>query len=339
MRKLAKITIALFVLLCIGGCMGYYLVFWPNTCVKDNGIILIYPGTSFEEVVTILQDKGYLKNEYSFRKTAKLKKYEHTVKSGRYQINNSMSNNSLINLLRSGKQLPVNFTFNNIRTLPQFAGVVSRQLSIDSVEFVNMLFDPAVMSRFNFTPETFIAMFIPNTYQIYWNTSAGDFLQRMNREYQKFWNPQRRALAQKMGLSPTDVITLASIIEEETVNPEEYPIIAGVYMNRLAKNIPLAACPTLKYALGDFTLKRILNKHTKVDSPYNTYKNNGLPPGPIRMSSIRVIDAVLNYQKHDYLYFCARSDFSGNHYFSRTLRQHNEYARQYHEALNKRKIY
>lgn len=339
MKIIVKLFLILSVVCIISGAAGFYFIFRPNIQIADDGIFIIRKGDSFETVVANLQQKGYIRNLFSFRKVAVLKNYPELVKSGRYQLTDGMSNNELVNLLRSGQQVPVHFTFNNIRTLNQFAGVVSRQLSIDSVEFLTLLSDPQYVSQLGFTKENLIGMFIPNTYQIYWDIPVKKFTERMQEEYGKFWNSRRRQLAEKAGLSPMDVMILASIIEEETIRPEEYPVIAGVYINRLERDIPLSACPTLKFALGDFSLKRVLKVHTEVESPYNTYKYKGLPPGPVRMPSIQVIEAVLNYQKHEYLYFCAKSDFSGGHHFSRTLRQHNEYARQYHEALNRRKIY
>lgn len=339
MKKIIRIALLLFVLAGIAWGTAYYFIYWPNTQVKDKGIIYIQEGDSFDTVLEILQSKGYIENMYTLRKVAGWKKYPERIKSGRYRLRDRMSNNALVNLLRSGNQEAVNFTFNNVRTFQQLAGIVDRQLEMDSVVFLEAVQNPEIAKEFGFTPENFRTMFLPNTYQIYWNISPADFISKMAVEYKRFWNSSRQEKAKKTGLSPVEVIILASIVEEETVKPEEYPVIAGVYINRIKKDIPLAACPTLKYAWGDFSLQRILTKHTEIDSPYNTYKYIGLPPGPVRMPSIQVIDAVLNYQKHDYLFFCAKSDFSGEHHFSRTLRQHNEYARQYHEALNRRRIY
>lgn len=339
MKKIIRIALLLFVLAGIAWGIAYYFIYWPNTQVKDKGIIYIQEGDSFDTVLEILQSKGYIENMYTLRKVAGWKKYPERIKSGRYRLQDRMNNNALVNLLRSGNQEAVNFTFNNVRTFQQLAGIVDRQLEMDSVVFLETVQNPEIAKKFGFTPENFRTMFLPNTYQIYWNISPADFISKMAVEYKRFWNSSRQEKAKKAGLSPVEVIILASIVEEETVKPEEYPVIAGVYINRIKKDIPLAACPTLKYAWGDFSLQRILTKHTEIDSPYNTYKYTGLPPGPVRMPSIQVIDAVLNYQKHDYLFFCAKSDFSGEHHFSRTLRQHNEYARQYHEALNRRRIY
>lgn len=339
MKIIARTGIALLLMAAVAGGLGYYFVFYPNTQIKGEGVFYIREDDSFENVMENLQKDGYIKNSYTLRFVSRLKKYPDMVKSGRYRLKAGMNNNALVNLLRSGNQEAVHFTFNNIRTLEQLAGVVSRQLEIDSLEFLETARRPDLQRELGFTPETFIGMFIPNTYQVYWNTNPEKLIRKMAEEYRKFWNDTRLAEAKKTGLSPMEVITLASIIEEETVRPEEYPVIAGVYINRLNKNMPLSACPTLKFALGDFTLKRILNRHMEIESPYNTYKNQGLPPGPIRMASVNVIDAVLHYKKHDYLYFCAKSDFSGGHYFSKTLHQHNAYAKQYHRALNQRKIY
>lgn len=330
--------VLLFLALLTAG-IGYYFVLSPNTTVKDDGIVFIRAGDSFETVLVTLRSKGYVKNENTLRRVATLKGYPQTVKPGRYEIKEGWNNNHLVNVLRSGNQSPVHFTFNNIRTPKEFAGTAGRQLNIDSVRFLSLLNDADFSRQYGFTPQNFIGMFIPNTYQIFWNISAEDFVKRMNREYKKFWNENRMEKARKAGLSPMDVIIIASIVEEETNQTQEYPTIAGVYINRLKKGWKLEACPTLKFALGDFSLKRVLEKHMETESPYNTYKYAGLPPGPVRMPSIQVIDAVLGYQHHDYMFFCAKSDFSGTHHFSRTLRQHNRYAAEYHRALNRRKIY
>lgn len=334
--KKTGIIVGLIVLLGLGGIAGgyYYFVQRPNITVGDDGIIFIQPGDSFETVMTTLISSGYVKNEYTLRKLAELKKYPSAVKTGRYRLVDKMNNNQLINMLRAGRQEPVHLTFNNIRTLEDFAAILSRQLGIDSTEFLQLARNAEYVKKLSFTPENFIGMFIPNTYQVYWHTPVEDFIQRMYKEYRKFWTEERLVKARKADLSPMDILILASIVEEETNIADEYPVIAGVYINRLNKGWKLEACPTLKFAWGDFSIRRVLDKHMEIDSPYNTYKNTGLPPGPVRMPSIRVIDAVLNYQHHDYMFFCAKSDFSGSHYFSRTLREHNRHANEYHRALN-----
>ncbi len=339
--KKTGIIVGLIVLLGLGGIAGgyYYFVQRPNITVGDDGIIFIQPGDSFETVMTTLISSGYVKNEYTLRKLAELKKYPSAVKTGRYRLVDKMNNNQLINMLRAGRQEPVHLTFNNIRTLEDFAAILSRQLGIDSTEFLQLARNAEYVKKLSFTPENFIGMFIPNTYQVYWHTPVEDFIQRMYKEYRKFWTEERLVKARKADLSPMDILILASIVEEETNIADEYPVIAGVYINRLNKGWKLEACPTLKFAWGDFSIRRVLDKHMEIDSPYNTYKNTGLPPGPVRMPSIRVIDAVLNYQHHDYLFICAKRDISGSHYFSRTLREHNRHANEYHRALNIKRIY
>ena len=341
-KKIRNIVIILGILVvAVGICagLGYYYILAPNTNVKDDGIIYLRDNSTLSQVLDALRRYGYIENTHTPGMVARLKRFTSPVKSGRYKIRDKMNNNELINMFRSGNQYPVYFTFNNMRTLDEFAGKAHEELNTSKEELLTLLKDADVLADLGFDTTTIMAMFIPNTYQIYWNTPALDLLKRMKKEYHRFWNEDRMAKASAIGLSPEQVITLASIIEEETVKAEEYPVIAGVYINRLNRGIKLDACPTLKFVLGDFTISRILDRYLKINSPYNTYMYAGLPPGPIRMASIKVIDSVLNYQKHDYLYFCAKSDFSGYHNFSKTLRQHNIYAREYHQELNKRKIW
>ena len=341
-KKIRNIVIILGILVvAVGICagLGYYYILAPNTNVKDDGIIYLRDNSTLSQVLDALRRYGYIENTHTPGVVARLKRFTSPVKSGRYKIRDKMNNNELINMFRSGNQYPVYFTFNNMRTLDEFAGKAHEELNTSKEELLTLLKDADVLADLGFDTTTIMAMFIPNTYQIYWNTPALDLLKRMKKEYHRFWNEDRMAKASAIGLSPEQVITLASIIEEETVKAEEYPVIAGVYINRLNRGIKLDACPTLKFVLGDFTISRILDRYLKINSPYNTYMYAGLPPGPIRMVSIKVIDSVLNYQKHDYLYFCAKSDFSGYHNFSKTLRQHNIYAREYHQELNKRKIW
>ena len=338
-KRILVFVIIIMALVAVMGGIGYYYVFTPNTVVTDDGILYIRDSNSVAQVFKTLRSRGYIKNPNTLSSVAKLKKFSSSVKSGKYKIRDGMNNNELVNMFRVGNQVPVHFTFNNMRTIEEFADEAQEELAVSKDELMALLTDSDVLAELGFNSNTILAMFIPNTYEIYWNIPAMDLLKRMKKEYARFWNENRMAKAREIGLSPEEVITLASIIEEETVKAEEYPVIAGVYMNRLNKGIKLDACPTLKFVLGDFTISRILDRHMQIDSPYNTYMYAGLPPGPIRMASIKVIDSVLNYQKHDYLFFCAKSDFSGYHNFSRTLRQHNAYAREYHRELNKRKIW
>jgi UPF0755 protein len=247
--------------------------------------------------------------------------------------------NELINLLRSGKQEPVLLSFHNIRNLNELAESVSLFLEPDSAAFASFFYDGSVPAQYGFSSETFPAMFIPNTYEFYWNTTPDEFTARMKREYVAFWSGKRMNKAEELELSPEEVITLASIVDQETLHDEENETIAGVFINRLREGIPLQSDPTIIYAHNNFEMKRVWNKHKNIDSPYNTYKYRGLPPGPISIPSISAIDGVLNYEDHNYIFFCAKPDFSGYHNFARTLSQHNQNARLYQKALDRRKIY
>jgi UPF0755 protein len=232
----------------------------------------------------------------------------------------------------------VQVTFHNVRLKSELSERLSSQLMLKSSELDALLNDADFCRSLGFTPEDIHAMFIPNTYNVYWNISAASFMQRMKREYNAFWSEARREKASEIGISLVEVSTLASIVEEESSELSEYPTIAGVYINRLHRNIPLQADPTIKYALGNFSLTRILNSHLTIESPYNTYLHLGLPPGPIRIPSIYAIDAVLNYQPHNYLFMCARDDFSGYHSFAATASEHNRNASRYHAALNRHRV-
>ncbi|MDR0981690.1 MAG: endolytic transglycosylase MltG [Culturomica sp.] len=339
MKKLKYIVSILLIFFFVVCGTIYYLFFYPNTAIKYEADLYINKKDAFPDVLNKLRIEKLLKNTVTFKIAAKLSKYDNLVKPGRYVVRGGMSNYDLIKMLRSGEQTPVEFTFNNLRTLAELASTLSQQLDVDSVEFMGLVKDTSIVNELGFNIETIPAMFIPNTYQLYMNISEEEFLRRMKKEYVKFWNDKRTSKAAEAGLSTVEVTILASIVEEETLKPKEFPVVAGVYINRLRKGIPLAACPTLKYAWNDFTIKRVLKKHLQIDSPYNTYKHKGLPPGPVRIPSVQVIDSVLNYSKHNYLFFCAKSDFSGEHYFSKTLREHNNYANEYHHALNDRKIF
>jgi len=261
------------------------------------------------------------------------------VKPGKYVIDEELSYNSLINVLRSGRQTPVRITFQNIRTLNQLAGKIGRQIEADSIQIMNFFSDESNYSADGFKKESVIAVFIPNTYEIYRNTDSRSLYSRMLKEYRVFWNDERKAKAKLEGLDPIEVAILASIIDDEVSKPDEKQRIAGVYLNRLKRGMPLQACPTIKFALNDFTITRVLYKHLQIDSPYNTYKFTGFPPGPIGCPSIEGLEAVLNSENHDYLFFAAKADFSGYHNFSRTLTEHNHYAAIYQKELDKRKIF
>ncbi|MFR9533984.1 MAG: endolytic transglycosylase MltG [Rikenellaceae bacterium] len=275
---------------------------------------------------------------WAFKIYAKYLNLNSTIKPGRYSFTPGLSVIRIVRMLKLGEQEAVNVTFNNIRTLPDLAGRISSQLDVDSLQLLNYLQSDEVAKKYEFTEQTLLSMFIPNTYQFYWNTTPEKFVDRMHSEYNKFWTNDRQSKAKALNLSKLEVMTLASIIYEETKQTSEMARVAGVYVNRLRIGMPLQADPTVKYAVGDFTLKRVLNKHLEFDSPYNTYKYKGLPPSPILMPSITAIDAALSPEKHSYLYFCARPTFDGYHNFAKTLSEHNANARAYINELNRLKI-
>lgn len=306
---------------------------------KTKKIIYIPTGSSWLQVKDSLNAHLIIKNEKIFDWIAQKKNYPIHIKPGKYVIDKDLSYIKLVNLLRSGRQTPVKVTFSYIRTLNDLAGKVGGQIEADSTGLIAFLSDPENYRKDGFTKDNVISVFIPNTYELFWNTGAEGFYRRMLMEYNKFWNDQRLDRAREKGLDPLDVAILASIIDDEVAKPDEKPRIAGVYLNRLKRGIPLQACPTIKFALNDFTITRVLYKHLQIDSPYNTYKHRGFPPGPIGCPSIEGIDAVLNAEQHDYFYFAAKADFSGYHNFSRTLSEHNRYAAVYQRELNKRKIF
>lgn len=319
----------------------YFIAFKPNIKLSNGtySYIKVPTNSDYYDVLKIIDNEGIVKNINTFEKLAEIKNYPNHVYAGRYFIRNRMNNNRLINTLRSGKQEPLNLIFNNIRTKERLAQVISNQIEADSATILNLLDSNEIIDKFGFTKETIIAMFIPNTYEFYWNTNAYKFINRMHQEYNRFWNSERLERADEIGLSPVEVSILASIVDEEVLIDSELRRVAGVYMNRLRKKIALHADPTIRFALGDFTIRRILSKDLEINSPYNTYKHRGLPPGPISIPSIAAIDAVLNYESHKYLYFCAKEDFSGYHNFAKTLKEHNRNAELYREALNDNKVY
>lgn len=320
--------------------MAYRAIFKSNVNIDaEEAEIFIPQRASVEDVAFLLKHSKIIDNDRTFLWVAQLKKFQMPSKGGRYVIQSGWSNNEIINRLRVGNEIPVNLTFNNIRTPAELSKRIANQLALDSADMMACFNDYEFIRSLGFDFETVISIFIPNTYRVYWTTDAKTLFKRMKREYEAFWSEERSSKAKAIGYSPVEVMTIASIVDEETTKSFEKPIMAGVYINRLKRGIPLQACPTLKFALNDFTIQRVLNKYKKVDSPYNTYKYRGLPPGPIRIPAVETVDAVLNYKHHNYLFFCAKDDFSGEHYFSKTLKEHNAYARRYHKALNRQHIY
>ena len=335
----------LFILVLLIGAAGVWgwrmwvRVFAPVTAVEEARYLLIPTGSDFAQVMDSITVNGLLRDVDAFRWTAERKNYPAKVRPGRYHIEPGISANALVDRLRSGEQEPVRLTLNSIRWKHELAGKVSEKLECDGAELLALLEDDAVAKRYGFTRETFIAMFIPDTYELWWNTGPEAFLDRMAVEYKHYWTLERQAKARALGLSQSEVSTLASIVQAETGKAADAPLIAGVYLNRLRIGMPLQADPTLKFALGADSITRVLNKDKLVDSPYNTYTNKGLPPGPINLPEARFLNAVLSPARHDFLYFCARADLSGHSDFARTYEQHLVNARRYQRALNERGIF
>jgi len=324
----------------IVGYQLYKAILKPNVWVRDEKSATLYipTGSTYDDLKTALYEKGIIINRLTFEWLAKRKNLESNIHAGKYLISDGMTNIELINLLRSGKQTPVELTFNNIRTRENLAQRIAVDIEPDSTKIIELLQDSAYLKIFGFNTENILTMFIPNTYEVYWNISAKEMMDRMYTEYNKFWNTERRQKAEQIGLSPVEVSILASIVEKETNQNDEKPRMAGVYLNRMQKNWMLQADPTIVFAWGDFTIKRVLNIHKEIDSPYNTYKNYGLPPGPICIPSIASIDGVLNRENHKYMFFCAKNDFSGYHVFAETHAQHNVNANKYRQALDEHNI-
>jgi len=292
----------------------------------------------YDTVLRQLKIESKIKDIRLFERLALFMKYPQNIKAGKYEIKPQLSYLELVRMLRNGSQIPVKVTFNNVRFKKDFAERIGNQLMFGPEILLDKLNQPDVCQSFGFDTITIVSMFIPNTYEVYWTVSVTQFLERMKKEYDRFWTEERLRKARELSLSPVEVSVLASIVEEETAAQQEYPVVAGLYINRLQKGWLLQADPTVKFAVGDFELRRILFTHLEIESPYNTYKNSGLPPGPIRIPSISGIDAVLNYTHHNYMFMAAKEDFSGLHNFAVTLSEHNRNAKKWHEALNRNNI-
>ena len=314
----------------------YYYFFAPPFQIKETAYIYIDRDDDVDSVYHKIAETGNPKQMHGFESLVRYQGY--TLKTGRYAIKPTDNMRYLHRRLSMGYQTPIKLTIGSVRTLDRMARNVSRQLMIDSTEVATLLNDTAYIREIGYTKETLPALFIPNTYEVYWDMSAEDFMARMQKEHKAYWNEKRMKQAEAIGLTPIEVATLASIVEEETANQAEKPMVAGLYINRLKKGMLLQADPTVKFSLQEFGLKRILFKHLEVDSPYNTYKYAGLPPGPIRVPSYQGLESVLNYTKHNYIYMCAKEDFSGTHNFAVTSAQHAANARKYQQALNRKGI-
>ncbi len=341
--KRSKKRFWLFLLLIIiagAAFYGYTVLFSPNIYIPQKGqsYINIPDGSNYDSVKKILYSQGFIIHRNNFELVADLKKYPKSIKPGHYNLNGRMSNLDLINKLRAGAQDPVNVTFNNVRYAADLAGVISHQLEADSLSLLKLMNDTAFLDTLGVTPLSIFTIMIPNTYEFYWTISPRAFFKRMKDESEKFWAENRDSKLKDLNFNRHQVLTLASIVEKETNMNDEKARVAGVYLNRLQQGWLLEADPTLVYAHGNFEIKRVLNIYKEIDSPYNTYKYRGLPPGPICLPSVSSIDAVLNHEVHKYMFFCAKDDFSGYHAFAETIEQHNLNAWKYQQALTQRNI-
>ncbi len=336
---LLSILIGAFLLCAITGGVVYYFLFAPQFHPSKTVYIYVDRDDTADSIYDKIKRSGRVKYFTGFHWMAKYKKFSQNIHTGRYAIRPNDNVYHVYSRLSRGYQEPVNLTIGSVRTLDRLARNVGKQLMIDSAEIARRLFAPSFQNEMGYTEATLPSLFIPETYQVYWDISVEDFFRRMQKEHERFWNKERLAQATAIGMTPAEVSTLASIVEEETNNNEEKPMVAGLYINRLHKDMPLQADPTVKFALQDFGLRRITNEHLKVNSPYNTYTNTGLPPGPIRIPSKKGINSVLNHAKHNYIYMCAKEDFSGTHNFASNYADHMANARKYWNALNERKIF
>jgi UPF0755 protein len=332
--------IVLCLILIIGGIAVHqvYKAFFGPNVKQGESYLYVHTGWTYEQVLQEIEQKDIVHNLSSFRKVAEQMDYPSRVKAGRFKLQAGMSNRQLVNKLAGGLQDPVRVQFHNLRLREDLAGNIAKQLEADSLSLLETFNNDSLAQSLGFTKDNFFSLFIPNTYEFYWNTSAELFIARMKKEYDRFWNEERLTKAKTLGLTPQEVSILASIVLGEAIHNSEMPTIAGLYINRLKKGMRLQADPTVIYAVKDFTIRRVLYSHLNFDSPYNTYMYAGLPPGPINLPSIAAIDAVLNYRQHNFIYMCAKEDFSGYHRFAETAAEHSRNARLFQQALNQRNI-
>lgn len=337
-RKIAGIILVVVLVLgAVVAWLGYQAFLAPSVTDKQE-YLYVKSNDTFADVVRTVTEQQLVKDTRFFRYVAEAMEYPTNVKPGRYKLTEGMSNRRLIGNLRGGYQEAVKFRFENIRLIGNFAGLLAKNFEADSGAFMTILQNENVAESYGFTEENFFTMFIPNTYEIYWNTAPNKIIARFHDEYNKFWTADRKEKAAAIQLTPQEVGVLASIVKGEALHIDEMPDIAGLYLNRLEKGMLLQADPTVIFANNDFTIRRVLNRHLTIDNPYNTYRYKGLPPGPIMLPSIAAIDAVLNHSQHDYIYMCAKDDFSGYHNFAKTQAEHLINARKFQRALNERNI-
>lgn len=333
-KKVLLLVLAIAVVCCCVYALNYWLTFKASN-VAQEGVVKVYGSYSYSQFMDSLNVKGVVRNWKRFERAATERELEKYFKRGRYEVKEGMSNQTMIRMFANGWQSPMTMTFRGYtRRLNNLAKAFSYWFEADSAAFAQVLYDKELADSLGFRPDTFIGMFIPNTYEFYWTAEPKNVVLRFKREYDKFWNEGRLAKAKSMKMTPSQVVTLASIVAEETNSPGEWPKIAGVYINRIKKGMPLQACPTVKYIWieKEPDMTRILNRHLKVDSPYNTYRRKGLPPGPITVPPPAIVDAVLNYEKSDYLYFCAKPELDGTHNFAKSYSQHQRHSAAYNKA-------
>jgi UPF0755 protein len=335
------ILVILTLLLLGAGYTVYNKIFGES--VKESAEIFIPTGASVGDVISLLEEENIINNSSFFQILADRKNYtDNRVVSGRYTFSKGTSLNQILNKLRVGERTPIKLRFNEVENINDLAEEIAKQMELKSEEFLAVIQDKDFLQKNNLTEESLSSIFIPNTYEVYWNQSATTVRDRLLKEYKRFWNDKRKAKAQKLGLTPLEVMTLASIVKKETYQTSEYRIVAGLYYNRIRKGMLLQSDPTVIYCLKlknpKRKIKRVLYKDLKMDCPYNTYVNNGLPPGPISIPSSKIVDAVLNLKRHNYLYMCANATLDGKHSFATNMTEHEKNAQAYRKALDDRKV-
>lgn len=336
-QKKKNLFVVISIAVVVGLAIVWYL-FLSSFIAKSDHTYLYIDNDDSADSVAVKLDQSGAKQLVGYKIATAIIGYGSKIKTGRYEIGDGISTLTLVRNLRNGKQAPVELTLTSIRTINDLAGKLSKQLQADSLTLLKALTDESLCRKFGLDTATISCLFLPNTYEIYWNATPEQLLKRMKKESDAFWTTERKNKAKTAGLTPVEVIILASIVDQETANDAEKPDIAGMYLNRLHTGMKLQADPTVKFALKDFSIKRVMHQHLSIDSPYNTYRREGLPPGPIDIPSLKSIEAVLNYSHHKYMYMCAKEDFSGTHNFAETYEEHMQNAKRYSEALNKRGI-
>lgn len=335
---LSVVGIAIIIIIAGAALYAKHLIMGTHFTNAETAYIYIDTDDNLDSVRAKTVNASHPKEMKGFDLIAKYFKLDTQILTGRYEIKSDMRMLDFMRDLRNGNQKPLMITLPSVRTIEDMCGRVTRNIMLDSASLAKMLTDTAFCSSIGYTEETLPTLFIPNTYEVYWDISLEEFIERLQKENAVFWNNERLNKANTLGMSKEEVVTLASIVDSETANNGEKPRVAGLYINRLKKGMLLQSDPTVIFATKDFTIRRVLNHHLQTESPYNTYKYKGLPPGPIRIPSIAGIDAVLNYEKHNYIYMCAKEDFSGTHNFASTYSAHLANARRYTKALTARGI-